>query len=77
MENLTTAKVLGALMFKKYLGKPVNLKREEFTRYYDLVLSARVIRRDLIPLDDLRLDLGLVLPAKPLRVRRVRVVLRL
>lgn len=77
MEDLAAVKVLGALVFKKYLGKPVNLKREEFIKYYDLVLSARVIRRDLIPLDGLRLDLGLVLPVKPLRVRRVRVVLRL
>jgi hypothetical protein len=77
LEDLAAVKVLGALVFKKYLGKPVNLKREEFIKYYDLVLSARVIRRDLIPLDGLRLDLGLVLPVKPLRVRRVRVVLRL
>jgi hypothetical protein len=78
LEDLTTAKVLGALLFKKYLGKPVNLKGEEFTRYYDLVLSARVVRRDLIPpVAGLRLDLGFSLPVRRLRVRRVRVVLRL
>jgi len=77
LEDLTTARVLGALVFKKYLGKPVNLKGEEFTRYYDLVLSARVVRRDLIPIAGLRLDLDFSQPVRRLRVRRVRVVLRL
>jgi len=72
-------RAFGALVFKKYLDKPVNLKREEFIRYYDLVLNnVKVIRRNLIPLDsDLRLDLDMSVSVKPVKVRRVRVVLKL
>jgi hypothetical protein len=77
LEDIATAKVLGALVFRKYLGKPVNLKGEEFLRYYDLVLSARVVRRDLIPIAGLRLDLDFSLPVRRVRLCRVRVVLRL
>jgi len=72
-------RAFGALVFKKYLDKPVNLKREEFIRYYDLVLNnVKVIKRNLIPLDsDLRLDLDMSVSVKPVKVRRVRVVLKL
>jgi hypothetical protein len=79
-DNVELVRAFGALVFKKYLDKPVNLKREEFIRYYDLVLNnVKVIKRNLIPLDTLRLDLDVSVSVKPVKVkvRRVRVVIKL
>jgi hypothetical protein len=80
VEELKLVRAFGALVFKRYLNKPINLKREEFVGYYDLVLNnVKVVRRDIIPLDasGLRFDLDVHVNVKPVRIRRVRVVLKL
>jgi len=69
-------KVFGSLVLKKYLGKPVELRGEEYLTYYDLAISIPVVRRNIIDLGGLGFSLP-ELPVRRVRVRGVRVVLRL
>jgi len=67
-------KAFGSLVLKKYLCKHVELKREEYLAYYELVTSMPVVRRNIIELGGLGWELGVNLPVGKCKVRRVRVV---